>query len=323
MLQITNFKSNQTIHYNLPQLDGRVFSLCDHSNARQCSEKCCSNVICVCNDQRYKTQVWQGNFWLLIHLIEGDNLIHLSWDQDPEIKLDFNLKFQQRDTIFYLHFLYLTCTSSPENDATFDEGHFQSPPDFKSDELEAKKKIKLAALMMQTFFARTVCKDERRFGTKSFRLQLDSKCWPIVQTVKLSTCVQQIHRMSEKELWTHVAEHILKHPHLFHLNKVNCDNNEFVHPSSIKYVAFCSFTRYVYEKQLDESGKVIPLCSLKYEQLMQMARGFVCMGGGDLALIGVGSLFTWPSQTNEIVECFRNDRVIDETKFLDDSGNNP
>ena len=332
MLQIVNFKFGQLVHHNLPLLDGRLPSLCDHSeNTRQCSVQCGSDVICFCNDRQYTAEALCGKFWLLVHLIEGDNALHLVWNRNASVKLDFKLRFQPRDTNFTVRFLYLTCATSPEDDSTFDGGHFQSPTGLKNDESEAKKKIQLAALMMQTFFKRTVCKEKisvnlnNKSAIQTFHLQLDLHSWPVIQTIKLPACVQRLHQMSESELWTHVAEHILRHPKLFHTkeNSYDCQKNGFSNPSCNKYVAFCSFTRYVYEKQSNESEEAVFIQNLKYDQLMKMAHGFVCIGGGDLALVGNCSLFTWPSQVDEIIACFRNDCQIDRTRFLDDSGNNP
>lgn len=43
------------------------------------------------------------------------------------------------------------------------------------------------------------------------------------------------------------------------------------------------------------------------------------LGAGDVAVYGSGCLYSWPSNVAEVIDCFRNEQLVDRSKLLDDS----
>lgn len=65
----------------------------------------------------------------------------------------------------------------------------------------------------------------------------------------------------------------------------------------VKYICILAGTLY-------ENGKILANAAL---------------GAGDVAVYGSGCLFSWPSSVHDVTTCFRDGRLVDRSKLLDDS----
>lgn len=302
-LIIDNYKFGQTINFSLPLIEGRAPDLCCriHSIHSKCESDCTSWVICMHNDgQSSRSFIISGRFQLLISLKRGRNQMQFQYSKCAQSVVPFEICFEPIESQFRVQLVYITCPSKDDAAELFEKGRFQSPPHIRSDAEAATIKLGLAARMLQTFFAQSRCR--HHFARNTFSLKSDHNGQPLVEIIKLNEPIDRLYSLCEQDLWTLVAKHLI----------------QSTNDRKVKYLGICSFSRYSSDSNLNEDQ----LNQLDYEELIGRVRGFVCMGGGQLALMGSCSLFTWPSHFNQVSKRFNDSTPIDRRKWFDDSGSN-
>lgn len=178
--------------------------------------------------------------------------------------------------------LYVTCLN---------EEKFQGPEDMKKDANEAVKRIQIGALLMQTFLGETLYAEG--LGRKTFQLEMTKQGMPKVFVIQLPLTIQEAHKFPQEKLWENIAIQILSSP---------------LASRSCKYLAFFCGTRFCnpQKKKVDNEKDII-----------DMTKGHVSLGGGGLALVGTGALYTWASDINNILESFESTEKIDSRYFMD------
>lgn len=53
--------------------------------------------------------------------------------------------------------------------------------------------------------------------------------------------------------------------------------------------------------------------------MKSLTKGYVAIGGGGLALVGSGCLYTWPETIQEAQKAFINKEDVDSCQLMDDS----
>ena len=54
-------------------------------------------------------------------------------------------------------------------------------------------------------------------------------------------------------------------------------------------------------------------------ETLSMTKGHVALGGGDLALLGSGCLWTWPEEMADVFPAFEDETRVDSSQVMDDS----
>ncbi|KAG8196594.1 hypothetical protein JTE90_014155 [Oedothorax gibbosus] len=172
---------------------------------------------------------------------------------------------------------------------------FQAPKGEDNSVESACKRLSLAVKMLQTFTSDKL--KEHSLEGKTFRLEEESTevvCHVFTSSLSLS----EAHKLNKEELWSHFAVELMN-------SSLRSGNNN-------KFLAFVSFTRYN-----NDSNKL----PLNHQQVLQMTKGEVALGGGGLALFGTGCLHTWPENVQQVPWRFGDKRKIDRMSLMDDSAN--
>ena len=56
-----------------------------------------------------------------------------------------------------------------------------------------------------------------------------------------------------------------------------------------------------------------------HEETLALTKGNVALGGGDLALLGSGCLWTWPEEMADVFPAFQDNNPVDSRHTMDDS----
>lgn len=160
------------------------------------------------------------------------------------------------------------------------DGCFQSPQEVENSEESAIARIGFGMLMIQSLFAEIL--GERNFPRKSFQLEIDL-CHkaPPCRLFKSSLTVAEVVKMSDEELWEEVGRELM-------LSNLGSEKR--------KFVCFISCTLWNGHNALANPA----------------------LGGGGLALLGSGSLHTWPTSLTETVSSLTNEKKL-EPHLLDNS----
>lgn len=282
-IKLNKIRDRMTIHHSLAIISGNILGAD-------------SEVVTLVRDDgvSFAWPIIDSAFKCFAPLREGPNTITVNGETILPVSVEFEINYKpQTENQRCLRVVYLICRD--EWGEVFEKGCFQSTPGDDNSLRSAKEKISLAVLMMQTFFGETVP------AHHTFQVELDENGQPMVYTFTLEQTYKELWSMDQQQLWDLVADCILSSK----LSNVNC-----------KYLAFCSFSRYVCEPG---SGRTEN--SLTTLDIRKMTRGYVALGGGGLALLSTSCLYAWPNRIDQIVECFTDNRLIDRTILMDDSGN--
>uniref|UniRef100_T1J1B6 3-hydroxyacyl-CoA dehydrogenase type-2 n=1 Tax=Strigamia maritima TaxID=126957 RepID=T1J1B6_STRMM len=222
-------------------------------------------------------------FICYIQLTKGCNILMFTYDDNH---LQIRVNYKQLEVNKFILPVYIICAN--------DNGKFQSPKNVDNSVDSACKRIELAAKMLQLYVAESLF--AQGFGRKTFKLPSDDKCLIFCSDLNR----QQAQDMNSNELWKHFACELMTSD-LGFSDKENC-----------KFLAFMSFTEY------QNNSNEPPI---DHQHMLQMTKGYSALGGGGLALLGTGSLHTWPKTIDEIIPCFTNCSVIDAVNLMDDSCN--
>ncbi|CAH1998344.1 unnamed protein product [Acanthoscelides obtectus] len=171
------------------------------------------------------------------------------------------------------------------------EGHsgcFQAPANERNNPESACKRIMLCLKLLQCVTAEKL--NEHDLGRKTFQIQENCRIF------KSSIDYLKAQEMNQMELWQNIGKDII---------------SSFSGSKNKKYLAFLSCTHYCGEQYVDGMKT--------HEELLGITKGYVALGGGNLALFGTACLFTWPEHFDDVISRFEDDTPIDRTQFLDDS----
>lgn len=237
------------------------------------------------NDDTSNGALWKihdGGFNALVPLVKGKNDLRIICGTE---ETTVQLTYKPLDIPRFIRLVYITCLN---------EDKFQGPKDTERSPNTAVRKIQTGALVLQTFVAETLAAEG--LGRRTFCYELDTEGNPIVHVIQLPLTIREAHKFTEERLWETAALHILSS----HLADKNC-----------KYVAFFGGTRF------SNPDKLL----LKNEsEIMGLTKGHVSLGGGGLALVGTGALYSWATNVDEVIDALQNTTPVDRTSLMDFSG---
>ena len=221
----------------------------------------------------------QGEFNSFVLLIEGHNELRIACGNE-EIVL--NIIFKPLTNQRFVRLVYVTLLN---------EDKFQGPFDMNCSPSEAIKRIQTGAMVLQTFMAESLASEG--LERKTFNLEMDLDDRPKVHTIQIPLTIREACKFTEEKLWEAVALRILSSP----ISDKNC-----------KYLAFFCGTRYS-----NPSQKLV-----RHErEIVSMTRGHISLGGGGLALVGTGALYTWATDVLDVMNSFLNDDPTDTKTLMD------
>ncbi|WAR02650.1 YK66-like protein [Mya arenaria] len=231
--------------------------------------------------------VWpviEGAFKGLVRLIPGAN--HIQMTHCDEI-LTLTLVFTFPHFKYFVRPVYIVLSG--------DDGYFQGPEEEDCTVDSALERIKLGAMLIQTFTAEKM--KEHGFGRVSFQLEVDANYEPVCHVFHSKLTLEEAHCMTGNDLWTYFARELMI-------------SSNFVDKEICKWYCFMSFTRYSPPSDITPST---------HSEILKYTKGHTALGGGGLALFGTGNLHTWAASIGEVNKRFTDTRRIDRTKFMDDS----
>ncbi|KAK3874151.1 hypothetical protein Pcinc_020882 [Petrolisthes cinctipes] len=227
-------------------------------------------------------KIYQGGFNALIPLIEGKNELRIICGTE---EATIQVTFKPINNPRFIRLVYITCMN---------EEKFQGPKDMERSPNTAVRKIQTGALVLQTFTAETLAAEG--LGRRTFRYELDTEGNPIVHVIQLPVTIREAHKLTEERLWETSALHILSS----HLADKNC-----------KYIAFFGGTRFSNPDKLHLRSE---------QEVMANTKGHVSLGGGGLALVGTGALYSWATEVDKVMDAMKDPTPIDSNSLMDFSG---
>lgn len=156
---------------------------------------------------------------------------------------------------------------------------FQTP--LKNDPQNWRGKLDTAMKLMQTFTAERL--GDLGLPRRTFNLELDGKGRVKVHILKGSKDAASYRKLTGGQLYTEAMTELARQsPH-----------------KSASNLVIPAFTRFD-----PATGRV---------------GAHTALGGGNLALFGGGSLFSWPDSVSQAQETFMNAAIVDHTQFFSDS----
>lgn len=247
----------------------------------------------------HQITIWpiiHNNFQILIHLSDiSDEQIFKLWLDDSKEKnakiinyIEFKVRYQsppKRD--LFVRLIYLTCNNL--NQSCFEDGRFDGPEESEDCSIESGlRRISIGALMSQCFFAATI--------GKTYQLELNKQNLPIVHRFHLNYNEQELWELNERDHWKLIANSLMNDSNFA---SFNC-----------KYVVFISYSRYRRECDDPSQPRWNPSDNVN---------GFISLGGGSLATLSTHCLYTWPETVNQISDRINDNRMVDTTRFMNDS----
>nr|CDS28170.2 zinc metalloproteinase YIL108W [Hymenolepis microstoma] len=188
------------------------------------------------------------------------------------------------------------------------EGSFQAPKDVPFDTESACHRLGLAARLLQTLTAETIYSETGHRRTFIFAGDLPPSHYlprisasyssAAVWCVKSKLDYWEAQRLSPIELWEHIGREL--------------DGFFPEDRNKAKWLTVISCTEY---RPLIGT-ETIPL---SHEEAILRTKGYCALGAGGLALLGSGTLYTWPEKIENLELCLTNTQKVDRRKFLDDS----
>ncbi|KAL5967389.1 hypothetical protein TSMEX_004863 [Taenia solium] len=202
------------------------------------------------------------------------------------------------------------------------DGSFQAPPNVPCDSDSACRRFGLAVRLLQTLTAETIFAETgcRRTFVCAGDLSTPSNLQPRVVASPVSVAVwciqsrmdfQEAQSVSSLHLWECLAREL--------------DAIFWEDRGRAKWLAVVSCTEF---RPLT-SSEIMPT---SHEEVIARTKGYCALGGreeislisvvgtGGLALVGSGTLYTWPESAEEIGLCLSNTSEVNQREYLDDSG---
>ncbi|KXJ14794.1 uncharacterized protein LOC110238383 [Exaiptasia diaphana] len=293
-IQVLNYTDGETIDYPFVLLECEIrkpvlseHSLVDNLASEDFENETVQRDFVLVNTE-IECRSWpvvDGGFKALLQLNTGDNLIRFkAWVSGLFMEEDFKLTYTPSSLTRFVRVVYIKCSDS--------EGSFQAPNGVVNDVDMATKKLAFNARLLQTFTAQDM--HRHGFGHRTFRLEEDCMGKPVINIFTSSLTSVDALKMTGGQLYDKFSLELSKS----NLNDPLC-----------KFWTFMSFTHY------DP-----PAADLFNDKDIHLyVKGHTALGGGQLALFGTGNLHTWASETDELMSCFTNTKMIDRRYLFDDS----
>lgn len=211
-ITVQNVIHREAVSVHLPLLVGEIESTLppDHGHLEVWNVSC---------PQYPRTQwpVVDRTFKALVRLGIGENIIHLKFENELST---IHLIREMPCFVYFVRPVYIVCSD--------DDGYFQGPDGEDCSPSSALERIKLAAMMIQTFTAEKM--KEHGFGRRNFQLEVDEYCDPVCHIFHSKLTVEEAHGMTGNELWTYFAKELM--------------TSDFTKKDVCKWFCFMSFTRY-------------------------------------------------------------------------------
>ena len=210
-IRVYNVAHGEKISLHLPLIIGDIDCLTEDSEIIVWNSSWQENL-------RATWPVVEGAFKVLVQLTPGENHINIQY-RDEILKLTLVFTFP-----YYKHYVrpvYIVCSD--------DDGYFQGPDNEDCSLDSALERIKLGAMLIQTFTAEKM--KEHGFGRQTFQLEIDSNFKPMCSLFRSQVTLEKAHSMSGNELWTYFARELMT-------------SSKFTDKDNCKWYCFMSFTRY-------------------------------------------------------------------------------
>lgn len=210
-IRVYNIVHGERISLHLPLLVGDIDGKTDNgvievsNKSGQKGEPACWPVI-------------EGAFKVLVRLVPGENQIKLK--HEDEI-LSMSIVFTFPNLRYFVRPVYIVLKD--------DDGYFQGPDAEDCSINSALERIKLGAMLIQTFTAEKM--KEHGFGRLSFQLEVDTNYEPVCSVFRSKLTLEKAHSMTGNNLWTHFARELMT-------------ASDFEDKDLCKWYCFMSFTRY-------------------------------------------------------------------------------
>ncbi len=244
-IEVTNFSNNETLRYSLPILIGRVTNDV-------------KNIQVITSNKSYVADVVDGNFKALIPLQFGLNEVSI---KAGEKSTSFKLNYLASDNPRKVRMMYAI--------AADDDGRFVAEPGMPNSIEDAKARLQLQALLMQSATAEMMYKATRQRVTYS--LVADNIGTPVVSTLRLPMTRAQLYAMSDNAIYGVIAQ-TLKDANVF---------------DGVKSMVTMGFSHY-------QSGEFL---------------GHAALGGGNLGIFGGLHLYACPTSLEQVSTSFINAKV--------------
>lgn len=203
------------------------------------------------------------------------------------VRKEIILHFRPRQTNFCVIPVYVICKGH--------DGRFQAPECEDNSIESACERISTGVHLIQSLFAERLQK--AGYGRLTFQLQSDlDPMAPDCHILYSDVSVEEAHSALASTLWTWLGREIM----LSHFGS-----------KERKYIAFLSSTQY--------NGNHIRKDTLTHEEIVESTKGYVSLGGGGLALVGTGCLYTWATSIEEVVPRLLSEVAVDTKLFMDES----
>lgn len=178
--------------------------------------------ISVWNSSRHETletkwPIIDGAFKILVRLIPGENVINLKY-HDEVLKLTLVFTFPHFKQ--FVRPVYIVLAD--------DDGYFQGPVEEDCSVDSALERIKIGAMLIQTFTAEKM--KEHGFGRITFQLECDANYEPICNVFRSKLTLAEANAMAGNEFWAHFGRELMA--------------SSFTDKDICKWYSFMSFTRY-------------------------------------------------------------------------------
>lgn len=190
-----------------------------------------------------KWPIVEGAFKILVRLVPGENDIQLK-HQDEMLKI--TLIFTYPHFKQFVRPVYITLTD--------DDGYFQGPEGEDCSVDSALERIKIGAMLIQTFTAEKM--KEHGFGRQTFQLEVDANYEPVCNIFKSKLTLDRAHAMTGNELWTYFARELMT-------------SSNFADKDLCKWYCFMSFTRYE-----PPNGE----CPKTHSEILKYTKGHTALG---------------------------------------------
>jgi len=255
-IQISNFSDGETIRYSLPIINGRV-------NADV------KSITINTAEKAYVADVVDGNFKALIPLRNGLNDISFSaGGQSSRLSINYLAADNPRK----VRMMYAI--------AADDDGSFVAEAGMPNTMEDARKRIVLQALLMQSATAEMLYKATKQRIT--YALLEDGNGKPTVTTLRLPLTRAQLYAKTDNEIYSVIAKSLQ-------------DANMY---DKVKSMVIMGFSSYKNEKFLAHAA----------------------LGGDNLGIFGGLHLYACPDSLDQLAASFANAKIIDRKFLPDDSG---
>ena len=240
----------------------------------------------------------RGRFKCLLHLLVGENQVLFSsgdrvrGGRGTGVLLRFRPELAPKR--HRIRLVYVVCRDS--------DGRFQSADGDNNSVESAQRRLSLAGALLQCFLSQSLSDQGLERRTVGMRLEESAKgspsrLLPQVEVFMSSLTTAEARAMGEGELWKKHAEELVA---------------EYGGGGEDKFVAVMSATWYAECAE----GEARPET---HSEVMSRAMAHAALGGGGLALIGSGCLYSWPERLEDVQERLRDQTPVDWRKLMDDS----